>query len=238
VLMAAARAYPSPDVARNREWPNMNVSVLCSSMSHPVYPHLERWVRRVGSAHDVELVQKKSELSGGDILMLISCHEIISAQDRQRYGASLVIHASDLPEGRGWSPHIWQIVEGKRDIVVSLIEAGDQVDTGGIWAQRHLLLEGHELWDEINEKLFAIELDLMDQAVEKFGHGAATPQDDRAPSYYRRRTPDDSRLDPHRSIADQFDLMRVADPLRFPAFFDLRGHRYLVRLEKAGAADE
>ena len=48
----------------------------------------------------------------------------------------------------------------------------------------------------------------------------------------------DSRLDPHRPIADQFDLLRVADPDRFPAFFDLRGHRYLVRIEKAGAADE
>ena len=45
----------------------------------------------------------------------------------------------------------------------------------------------------------------------------------------RRR---DSRLDPSRSIAEQFDLLRVADPQRFPAFFDLRGHRYLVRLKK------
>jgi methionyl-tRNA formyltransferase len=33
-------------------------------------------------------------------------------------------------------------------------------------------------------------------------------------------------------------LLRVADPQRFPAFFDLRGHRYLVRIEKAGASDE
>jgi len=64
------------------------------------------------------------------------------------------------------------------------------------------------------------------------------PQDERPPSYYRRRTPDDSRLDPSRSIAEQFDLLRVADPQRFPAFFDLRGHRYVVRIEKAGAADE
>jgi methionyl-tRNA formyltransferase len=188
--------------------------------------------------HEVELVHGKDELSGGDILLLISCHEIILSQDRQRYHASLVIHASDLPEGRGWSPHIWQILEGKRDIVVSLIEAQDQVDTGAVWAQRHLMLEGHELSDEINEKLFAIELELMDEALEKVGRAKPVPQDDRRPSYYRRRTPDDSRLDPHQPIADQFDLLRVADPVRFPAFFDLRGHRYVVRIEKAGAIDE
>jgi len=216
----------------------MKVSVLCSSTSHPVYPHLEDWVRSAGADHEVELVQQKSELTGGDILFLISCHEIISSGDRQKYEATLVIHASDLPEGRGWSPHIWQILEGKNRIAVSLIEAQDTVDTGAIWAQRHLVLEGHELSEEINEALFAIELELMDHALKIVGSGKATPQDDRPPSYYRRRTPEDSRLDPSRSIAEQFDLLRVADPQRFPAFFDLRGHRYFVRIEKAGASDE
>src|SRR5258706_2562696 len=210
----------------------MKISVLCSSTSHPVYPHLQRWVQATGARHDVELVQSKVELTGGDILFLVSCHEIIAAQDRQKYATSLVIHASDLPEGRGWSPHIWQILEGRHDIVVSLIEAQDQVDAGAIWAQRHLVLEGHELIDEINSKLFAIEFDLMDHALEIAGSAAPQAQSDRAPTYYRRRTPEDSRLDPYRSIAEQFDLLRVADPVRFPAFFDLRGHRYLVRIEK------
>ena len=216
----------------------MRISVICSNASHPVYPHLEDWVRAASADHDVELVREKAALSGGDILFLISCHEIISRQDRDRYGTSLVIHASDLPAGRGWSPHIWQVLEGKNDIAVSLIEAQDPVDTGAILAQRHMILEGHELNDEINAKLFAIELDLMNCALELVGRKAPVPQDDRAPSYYRRRKPEDSRLDPDRSIADQFDLLRIADPQRFPAFFDLRGHRYLVRIEKAGAADE
>ncbi|WP_225172415.1 formyltransferase family protein [Bradyrhizobium sp. BRP19] len=191
-----------------------------------------------GATHAVELVQRKAELSGGDILFLISCHEIISAGDRTRYGKSLVIHASDLPQGRGWSPHIWQILEGKNDIVVSLLEAEDQVDTGAIWAQRHLILEGHELFDEINAKLFAIELDLMNEALASIGRKAPVAQDGRAPTYYPRRSPADSRLDPAQPLARQFELLRVADPERFPAFFDFRGHRYLVRLEKVGAIDD
>ena len=147
MLMAASIPRRSERLRRIQIWSKMKVSVLCSSTAHPVYPHLESWVRRAGVSHDVELVQKKAELSGGDILLLISCHEIISQRDRQRYAASLVIHASDLPEGRGWSPHIWQILEGKREIVVSLIEAQDPVDSGAIWAQRPLVLDGHELCD-------------------------------------------------------------------------------------------
>jgi methionyl-tRNA formyltransferase len=79
----------------------------------------------------------------------------------------------------------------------------------------------------------------MNHALEVAGSATPKPQDDRAPTYYRRRTPEDSRLDPQRSIAEQFDLLRVVDPDRFPAFFDLCGHRYVVRIEKqAGAADD
>lgn len=215
----------------------MKISVLCSDTSHPVYPHLRGWAKSAGARHTVELVQRKAELTGGDILFLISCHEIISIEDRRKYAANLVIHASDLPRGRGWSPHVWQILEGRQDVVVSLIEAQDEVDTGPIWAQRHLVLEGHELHEEINSRLFAIELELMDHALELFGRATPVHQQG-VPSYYPRRKPEDSRLDPDRSIAEQFDLLRVADPKQFPAFFDLRGHRYLIHVEKAGAADE
>jgi methionyl-tRNA formyltransferase len=51
-------------------------------------------------------------------------------------------------------------------------------------------------------------------------------------TYYRKRTPEDSRIDPQRPIAEQFDLLRICDPGRYPAFFDLHGHRYRIRLDK------
>lgn len=216
----------------------MKISILCSSSTHPVYPLLEKWLERIRVKHDVELVTEKAKLNGGDILFLIACHEIVSRQDREKYKVALVVHSSDLPEGRGWSPQIWQILAGKNDIVVSLIEAHDKVDAGPIWAKRQVLLKGHELYDEINDKLFDVWLELMDYAVANAECPAPTPQDDREPTYWRKRAPDDSRIDPGRSIAEQFELLRVSDPERYPAFFDFRGHRYFVRLSKhAGASD-
>jgi methionyl-tRNA formyltransferase len=217
---------------------DMKISVLCSSVSHPVHPYLENWAKATRAGHEIELLTEKADLSGGDVLFLISCHEIISDRDRQKYGLTLVIHSSDLPEGRGWSPQVWQVLEGKNEIVVSVIEAAEKVDTGHVWAKRRFALEGHELYDEINEKLFAVWLDLMSYVIENAGSSTSEPQDSRAPTYYRRRTIADSRLDPDKSIAEQFDLLRVADPNRFPAFIDIRGHRYFVRISKdAGDPD-
>ena len=52
------------------------------------------------------------------------------------------------------------------------------------------------------------------------------------PSYYRRRIPADSQIDPRQSIDNQFDKIRVCDPNRFPAFFELNGKKYKLLLEK------
>lgn len=212
----------------------MHISVVCSDVRHPVYGRLRAWCDGIGAEHSAELVSRLDELKGGDVLFLISCSEIVRPELRACYKATLVVHASDLPEGRGWSPHIWQILEGRHRIAVTLLEARDPVDSGDIWAQRWIELQGHELHAEINALLFDAELALMDQAVREFDRIRPRPQDGRPPTYYRRRKPEDSRLDPEKTLAEQFDLLRVADPERFPAFFDFRGQRYQVQLRKLG----
>jgi methionyl-tRNA formyltransferase len=58
------------------------------------------------------------------------------------------------------------------------------------------------------------------------------------PTWYARRRAADSRLDPDRTLAQQFDLLRVVDNDRYPAFFDLRGHRYRLRIDDAGPVPE
>jgi methionyl-tRNA formyltransferase len=210
----------------------MKISFLCSSKEHPVFPLLSDWQSKHSTEHAVEIVDSKDLLQGGDILFLISCNEMLDSKTRSMYQFTLVMHASAVPKGRGWSPHIWQILEGKNRIVVSLLEADNTVDSGRIWFQKEMVLDGHELFDEINEVLFSIELELIDFAIDNFFTIKPQPQNNLEPSYYPKRTPADSRIDPNKTIAEQFNLLRVADPNRFPAFFELSGHRYKINLVK------
>lgn len=211
----------------------MRISLLCSDEQHPVNEHLKRWMAAQQGTHQVELARKKSELSGGDILFLVSCSEIVGAADRAAYRATLVLHASDLPRGRGWSPHIWQLIDRADEIALSLLEAEDKVDSGRIWKKLKFPVPKHELWDEINTRLFEAEIELIDFAVSKFGQVRPTAQEGTNEAfYYARRTPADSKIDPTQSIASQFDRIRVCDPNRFPAFFELHGTKYKLILEK------
>jgi methionyl-tRNA formyltransferase len=216
----------------------MKISILCTDPQHPVVPRLYEWMSvTVKHGHEVELCHGRSELSSGDVLFLVSCSELIPTTVRSNFSAVLVVHASDLPQGRGWSPHIWSILEGSNEITVSLMEAKDPVDSGPVWFKSRFQLMGHELLAEINKKLFDVELELMTRAVAEFSIVVPQAQSGQGVSYLRRRTPEDSRLDPYRTIAEQFDLMRVADITRYPNFFEFRGMKYLLKIEKTDHVD-
>jgi methionyl-tRNA formyltransferase len=211
-----------------------NISILCTDPEHPVNKELEKWISKMNSkGYSVALHRDKLDLTGGDILFLTSCNQLIGINERNKFKATLVLHASDLPKGRGWSPYIWSILEGATSITVCLLEAKEPVDTGASWLKKKFDIEGHELLPEINEKLFKTELSLMTQAVENFNDIIPIEQTGEPGPYLHKRKPDDSRLDPQKTIAEQFDLLRVADSQRFPAFFDYRGHRYFVKIEKS-----
>lgn len=211
----------------------MKIDILCPPVDHPVNDWLNDWVKKREHVHKAAVKRSTENLGGGDILFLISCSVIVPQEVRKLYRHTLVVHASDLPKGRGWSPHIWEIVSGADEITLSLLDAEDLVDTGAIWSKQRVRVPKDALYDEINNLIFEAETALMDRAVEMIEAGPRpTAQSDTLSTYYRRRTPADSGLDISRPLADLFDAIRVADPERYPAHFSIHGHTYEIRIRK------
>ena len=102
-----------------------------------------------------------------------------------------------------------------------------------VWKKVNFPVQKQALWDEISHSLFQAEIDLIDFAVEHYYDVKPCEQaSEIVPTYYARRTPEDSRINPELSIVEQFNQIRVCDPNRFPAYFDLHGQRYKLTLEK------
>ena len=49
-------------------------------------------------------------------------------------------------------------------------------------------------------------------------------------SFYRRRKPEDSKLDVDKSIKEQFNLLRTVDNDRYPAYFEMFGRKYIIKI--------
>ena len=207
-----------------------SVHIVCTDPQHGVNAWLERWIEAHAGDADIRLLRDAREASGGDFLFLVSCHQIVGRDILDRYRHTLVLHASALPAGRGMSPHVWQILEGRPGFTVTLLEAAEALDAGRIWHQIEVAVPANAVCHEINALLFDAELALMDWAL-AHAHEVQPREQQGTPSYYRKRSPADSRIDPERPLAELFDLLRVADPERYPAFFEHRGRRYRLRLE-------
>lgn len=211
----------------------LKVTLICSDENHPVFRWLHKWKTENEHQYVINLLTRLADItSEGDLLFLVSCSEIVTKEHRKMFQYSLVLHASDLPKNRGWSPHIWSILNGENDITISLLEAEDKIDTGRVWKKTKIKLNGTELYDEINEKLFSSELQLISWACKNLGCVTPTLQNSSAANYLPKRTAKDSELDISKSLESQFDLLRVCDPNRFPAFFYIRGCKYNVKIEK------
>jgi methionyl-tRNA formyltransferase len=208
----------------------MKIDIVISDRKHPLWTTVSNWAER-HQDHQINLLNELAQAEGGDFLVMIACHEIAKPAVRGRYRRSFVSHASDLPEGRGWSPAVWDILEGKDRIVLTLIEATDQVDAGGVLHKFRASVKPTDLHDDINRMLGELVLGALDFIL-KNADMEPVPQTGN-PTWHRKRAPADSELDPSRSIASQFNLLRVCDPDRYPAFFELFGERFELIIRKS-----
>lgn len=209
----------------------MKISILHTPTNHPIKPWLLNWIDMQKNLHEIDLVDTKENLVGGDILFLISCSEFISKIERDKFKKTLLIHASDLPKGRGWSPHIWEILNGAEQIVISLLEAEDKIDSGDIWKKVKVNISKSALYDEINRDIFNAELRLMEFAISNFNNVIVQKQSNIDPTYWPKRTSKESELNLNKTINEQFDILRVSDPNRFPAFFYKNGKKFILKIE-------
>jgi len=185
--------------------------------------------------HSVFIRHNLNEEHSGDFCFCLSFGKILSGSILSNFKHVLVVHESDLPYGKGWSPLTWQIIEGKNLIPVSLFEAAKDVDSGPIYAQKFLHFRGDELVDELRMGQFKLTKELCIWFIQEYPDSLnfKKPQNRDNGSYYPRRHPIDSELDPHKTIYDQFNLLRTVDNDNYPAFFLINDNRYEIKIYKA-----
>lgn len=211
----------------------MKISLLMDNPGSWFAQHADRLAAELGErGHVVARVRHAEDLPEGDCAFFLACEKIVPPRLLARHRHNLVIHESDLPRGKGWAPMTWQILEGKNEIPVTLLEAAEAVDSGPIYAQEIVRLEGHELIREIREAVGTAAVALALRFVDGFPQAVGRPQQGEE-TFYRRRTPGDSELDPSKPLAELFNQLRVADNERYPAFFRHRGKTYVLKVEKA-----
>ena len=208
----------------------MNITILTDNPNSWFVPYGKVLCEKLQTAgHRVEYVFNSKDIKASDICFLLSCTKLVNESVLALSKNNIVVHASDLPKGKGFSPLQWQIIEGYDEITLTLFEVVKAVDSGPYYLKGKIALNGGELYLELRCLLARKIIELCSEYVQKRDVLVPVQQTGRE-TFYRRRTESDDEIDINKTIAEQFNHLRIADNENYPAFFYINKKKYYLKI--------
>lgn len=211
----------------------MIISILINNPNSWLWEYINEFKTDLENlGYEIKILGKNEELkNGGEISFFLGCTAIVPEEYLSFYKYNFVIHHSDLPKGRGSSPLVWQVIEGKSEIPFSLFDAERDVDTGKIYKKAILKLDGSELLDEIFYKRWQVEKEMILNLLSQYPDIKGEEQEGK-PTFYRRRNKKDDEISIDMTIKGAFNELRIHDNDKWPAFFHYKGNKYYIKIYK------
>tara|TARA_B100000787_G_scaffold130602_1_gene99505 strand:+ start:4803 stop:5240 length:438 start_codon:yes stop_codon:yes gene_type:complete len=144
----------------------------------------------------------------------------------------LVVHESNLPKGRGYSPLIKQLLNGKTKIVTTLFECSKDIDQGQIYIKKTFNYKTTLIYDEIKETQLTSAFFLFDLFLKKYKNtkNDRTHNQVGKPTFYKKIKSSFSELNINKTIKSQFNKLRTRDNENFPSYFIYKKRKYIIKL--------
>jgi len=210
----------------------MKITIMIDNEESYLNDYISELVEKIKKrGHDILFISYPEHIRKGDILFILGCKTILSKEQLGLNAHNLVVHPSKLPEGRGSAALVNKILEGENKVYITLFEAEEKVDAGYYYFQEPIIFEGHELSDEIRYKQTMKVFELVLNFLDIYPNLNPKKQVGKS-SFYSKRTSEDSELGIDKTIREQFNLLRIVDNKRYPAFFLYKGYKYVLHIFK------
>ena len=141
-------------------------------------------------------------------------------------------HETPLPEGRGFAPIQWSVLNKREHLVITLYKLNIGVDDGEIINQVRKPIAKLDTVKVLDLKRkegikegFRIFIDELEQ-----GYIVLRGQTGR-PSYSKKRTPESCELDVNKTLANLWDHIRICDNEKYPAWFKINNKKITIKYE-------
>jgi methionyl-tRNA formyltransferase len=166
-----------------------------------------------------------------EILFLLGYTSKIKISNYKYIKNIFLIHESDLPEGRGWSPIKHQILKNKRKIKCCLISCKGLIDSGDIYETGILNINKTDLYDDIKFKQYLITIKLISRFLKKYPNIKSKRQVGKI-TWYRKFTSSDDELDIDDTISNQFNKIRSTDYINHQNYFYINNQKFFLKISK------
>jgi methionyl-tRNA formyltransferase len=172
----------------------------------PETPHEPRYEERICALCEdrncefiiqTDLSKKRSLARPFDLMFCFSWRYMVPEEvySRARLGA-YVVHDSLLPKYRGFSPAVWALINGEKEVGVTLFEMAEEVDSGRIVGQRAIPVTDDDDIGTIREKGTVEVVNILEEQFSLLAAGKATliEQDESEATYTCKWVPADARI--------------------------------------------
>jgi methionyl-tRNA formyltransferase len=143
-----------------------------------------------------EFLEKLRGLSP-ELVVMCGYSKIVGADFRKipKYGC-INLHASALPFYRGAAPLNWALINGEREIGLSIYQVDKGIDTGPILAQTKFEVGFRDTIRDVSERVLEIYPEMLLRVCDDIELGRANPQpqDLNSGSYFTKRRSEDGRI--------------------------------------------
>ena len=184
----------------------------------PASVNTPEWIERIaGLRPDLILSAYYRHLIGPEILAMAGL-------------GAFNMHGSLLPKYRGCAPINWAVIHGEPRIGMTLHRMVKRADAGAIVDQQGVELTPRDTAEQAFRKVLPCARSVLARQIDHLLAGTAieTPQDDRAATYFGRRTPEHGRIDWTRPAVEIFNLIRAVTAPYPGAFTEHAGARLMV----------
>mgnify|MGYP003116994440 CR=1 FL=1 len=166
-----------------------------------------------------------------DLVIVVGWYWIISPEVLEMVPNGLIgIHASSLPQYRGFAPLVWAVINGEKKTGISLFYLSDGIDTGDIIDQRELPIGENSNISSLLDETEKLSLDMIEKNYESILNKSNTrsPQKENKISYCSIRKPEDGLINWSWKNTDIHNFIRAqSDP--YPgAFTYINGEKYFL----------
>lgn len=142
------------------------------------------------------------------------------------------IHPTLLPKYKGPTSGAYILINKEIFTGSTVHKIEKKVDSGDIVAQNKIKVSKFDSLRSLQNKTYQKEPQLMLRALDQILKNKTFTKQKKITryDYLSKRTPNDSEIDPKKSILDLYDEIRACDPEKFPAFFKLNNRKIYIKL--------
>ncbi len=138
------------------------------------------------------------------------------------------IHNSMLPKYRGGSPLVWAMINGEREVGISIFRFTPGMDEGPVYTQKSVLIYEANYISDMLEGIEALIPETLKDCYSSILAGDLPPQEQQGtPSYCAQRKPDDGKINWCASQENIYNFIR-AQSWPYPGAYSFHGERKIT----------